>query len=82
VGWKNLGEKPVVETPWFRLNWTGRAVHRGDPVAGFEAGRTEWSRWTWPPPLISGGQVPSAVTATVLMPRHHRRPDGDRRRRN
>jgi 8-oxo-dGTP pyrophosphatase MutT (NUDIX family) len=20
MGWKNLGEKPVVETPWFRLN--------------------------------------------------------------
>jgi hypothetical protein len=20
MGWKNLGEKPVVRTPWFRLN--------------------------------------------------------------
>ena len=20
MGWKNLGEKPVVDTPWFRLN--------------------------------------------------------------
>jgi hypothetical protein len=20
MGWKNLGEKPVVHTPWFRLN--------------------------------------------------------------
>jgi hypothetical protein len=20
MGWKNLGEKPVVGTPWFRLN--------------------------------------------------------------
>jgi len=23
MGWKNLGEKPVVDTPWFRLNMAG-----------------------------------------------------------
>ena len=23
MGWKNLGEKPVVDTPWFRLNLAG-----------------------------------------------------------
>lgn len=23
MGWRNLGEKPVVDTPWFRLNMAG-----------------------------------------------------------
>jgi len=23
MGWKNLGEKPVVGTPWFRLDMAG-----------------------------------------------------------
>ncbi len=30
MGWQNLGEKPVVETPWFRLNL---ADGQGGPAA-------------------------------------------------
>jgi hypothetical protein len=57
-GWRNLGEQPVVETPWFRL--------RG-PEADFEAERIEWIPLTDAPALISGGQVKDASTAAALL---------------
>jgi 8-oxo-dGTP pyrophosphatase MutT (NUDIX family) len=57
--------------------WTRRAIHRGDPVAGFEAERIEWVRLDRAPGLIADGKVPSAVTATVLMLLHQHRPADD-----
>ncbi len=57
--------------------WTRRAIHRGDPPADFESERIDWVPLEQVPGLIAGGQIRSAVTATVLMMLLHRRPGGD-----
>ena len=57
--------------------WTRQAIRRGDPPAAFESERIDWVPLEQVPGLIAGGQIPSAVTATVLMMLLHRRPGGD-----
>jgi 8-oxo-dGTP pyrophosphatase MutT (NUDIX family) len=84
---KESGWEPVAPRPLIRLEsasgltdsvshvyWTRRAIHRGDPVAAFEAERIEWVPLDHAPGLIADGKVPSAVTATVLMLLHQHRP--------
>jgi len=81
-GWEPVAPRPLIRPESAsgladsvnHVYWTGRATHRGDPVAGFEAERIEWVPLEQAPGLIAGGTVPSAVTATVLMLLHHRRP--------
>jgi hypothetical protein len=47
--------------------WTRQAVHRGDPVADFEAERIDWIPLTDVPDLVAGGQIRCASTATALL---------------
>jgi 8-oxo-dGTP pyrophosphatase MutT (NUDIX family) len=53
--------------------WTRQAIRRGDPPADFESERIDWVPLEQVPGLIAGGQIRSAVTATVLMMLLHRR---------
>jgi ADP-ribose pyrophosphatase YjhB (NUDIX family) len=47
--------------------WTRQAVHRGDPVADFEAERIDWIPLTDVPDMVATGQIRCASTATALL---------------
>jgi 8-oxo-dGTP pyrophosphatase MutT (NUDIX family) len=77
---KESGWEPAELRPLLRLEsysgltdsashifWTGRADHRGEPAASFEADRIEWIPLDEVPTLISGGRIPAATSATALL---------------
>ena len=79
-GWRNLGEQPVVETPWFRLRQArvelpgGRQLDhyllRLPPLtmtAMVDEQRIEWVPISAGPELIAAGQVRDASTAAALL---------------
>ncbi len=41
MGWKNLGEKPVVDTPWFRLNMADVELPGGRRRIYYEMARAD-----------------------------------------
>ena len=74
-GWEPQGLEPLIRLEAAsglsdsvnHVFWTRRAIHRGDPPAGFEAERIDWVPLGRVPALLSGGQIRSAVTAAALM---------------
>lgn len=74
------GWEPVRPRPLLRLEptagltddvshvfWTDQVIHRGEPVAGFEAERIEWIPLSDVPGLLANGQIRSATTAVALL---------------
>ena len=47
--------------------WTRQAVHRGDPVADFEAERIDWIPLADVAAMVADGQIQCASTATALL---------------
>jgi len=82
VGWEPVAPRPLIRLESAsgltdsvsHVYWTRQAIHRGDPVAGFEAERIEWVPLDHAPGLITDSKVPSAVTAAVLMLLHQHPP--------
>ena len=58
-GWRNLGEKPVVETPRFRLRQAEVELPGGQ--------RIEWIPLREIPGLVAEGRIRAAVTAASLL---------------
>jgi 8-oxo-dGTP pyrophosphatase MutT (NUDIX family) len=56
------------------IYWTEHAVHRGDPVADFEAERIDWVPLERVPALIAEGQIRAAATAAALLMLRFSRP--------
>jgi 8-oxo-dGTP pyrophosphatase MutT (NUDIX family) len=74
-GWEPLRPRPLLRLePSAALTdsvnhifWTGEAIHRGDPPAGFEADRIDWIGLDQVPALIASGKIRAAATAAALL---------------